>query len=162
MDDVAPDGFDVARREVLRAVDALRPDQRFYVIFFGEQTLRMQLSPAGPAPVNSVEATTENKAALRTWAMGLGMQQGKWPEEALKFAFDLRPDCIFLLTDGAMPERVEKFISQHNLVDNLFDGPQPRSIIHTIGFHNEVGAAQLRSIAAAHGGTYHFVPARTR
>lgn len=162
MDDVAPDGFDLARNEVLRAVDSLREDQRFYVIFFGEQTLPMQLGPGGDTPSHSVYATAENKLSLRSWAMSLGMQSGKWPEEALELAFELRPDCIFLLTDGAMPARVESFIAERNLIDNLFDGPQPRSIVHTIGFHNESGGAQLRSIAAANGGTYHFVPARGR
>jgi hypothetical protein len=162
MDDVAPDGFDLARNEVLRAVDALREDQRFYVIFFGEQTLPMRLGPGGDAPSHSVYATAENKQSLRSWAMSLGMQSGKWPEEALERAFELRPDCIFLLTDGAMPARVESFIAERNIVDNFIDGPQPRSIVHTIGFHNESGAAQLRSIAAVNGGTYHFVPARVR
>lgn len=160
MDNIARDGFDVARDEVLRAVANLRSEQRFYVVFFGEQTLKMQLDPTQPPSEQSVYATDENKAALRHWALGLTMQSGKWPEEALEFAFELRPDCIFLLTDGAMPNYVGNFIKEANTMDTLFYGPKPRSIIHTIGFHNSEGEAQLRSIAESNGGTYHFVPAK--
>ncbi len=160
MDNISRDGFDVARNEVLRAVASLRSEQRFYVVFFGEQTLKMQLDSTQPPSSQSVYATDENKAALRRWALGLTMQPGKWPEEALEFAFELRPDCIFLLTDGAMPNYVGNVIKEANTMDTLFYGPKPRSIIHTIGFHNSEGEAQLRSIAESNGGTYHFVPAK--
>ena len=159
MDEISRDGFDVARSEVLRAVDQLKEDQRFYVVFFGEKTLRMCLEkPNEPAP-RSVYATAENKAALRRWAMTITMQPGRWPEEALQWAFELRPDCIFLLTDGEMSQRVLPLVREGNIVDTLIDGPKPRSIIHTVGFHNQSGEAQLKTIAKENGGSYRFVPA---
>lgn len=159
MDDVSRDGFDVARAEVLRAVETLNEKQRFYVIFFGEETMRMRLGNAsGPEP-RSVYATDENKLALRRWAATISMQPGRWPEDGLEFAFTLRPDCIFLLTDGAMPEYVPEMIGRNNIVETLLDGPKPRSIIHTIGFHNPTGEAILSKIAKENSGTYHFVPA---
>jgi hypothetical protein len=159
MDAVSRDGFDVARAEVLRAVDSLDEKQRFYVIFFGEETWRMKLAnPAAPED-RSVYATAENKAALRRWAMTLKMQPGKWPKEALEFSFTLRPDCVFLLTDGAMPDYVADMVAEKNIVETLLDGPKPRSIFHTIGFHNPEGEKILSKIAKDNGGTYHFVPA---
>ncbi|WP_164103646.1 vWA domain-containing protein [Candidatus Laterigemmans baculatus] len=158
MTTVAPDGFEVARRELLKSIDALGEEQRFYVIFFGEEVLRMRLAdPATPEP-RSVYATAANKAALRRWVMGTSMQPGRWPEKALEFAFELRPDVIFLLTDGEMSQRAEPLIREHNLVENLFDGPHPRSTIHTIGFYSREGAEQMQTIARVNGGTYHFVP----
>ncbi len=157
MDQIARDGFDVARRELLRAVDQLTAEQRFYVIFFGEQTLRMRLDDPTSSPSRSVYATEANKAALRRWAMTIEMQPGKWPEEALEFAFELRPDSIFLLTDGQMSQRVVPLIREGNIVETLLDGPKPRSRIHTIGFHNREGEAQLRAIAKENGGSYRFV-----
>lgn len=158
MDQIARDGFDVARRELLRAVDQLTAEQRFYVIFFGEQTLRMRMDDPTSSPSRSVYATQANKAALRRWAMTIEMQPGKWPEEALEFAFELRPDSIFLLTDGQMSQRVVPLIREGNIVETLLDGPKPRSRIHTIGFHNREGEAQLQAIAKANGGSYRFVP----
>jgi hypothetical protein len=128
------------------------------VIFFGEETLRMRLSGSGPPESRSVFATAENKAALRRWAATIAMQPGRWPEEALEFAFSLRPDCIFLLTDGEMSQRVVPMIEQHNIVDTLLDGPKPRSIIHTVGFHSREGESQLRQIARTNGGRYRYVP----
>lgn len=158
MASVARDGFDVARQELLQSIAALKADQRFYVIFFGEEMLRMRISdPHEPEP-RSVHATAENKAALERWAMGITMQPGRWPEKPLEFAFQLRPDVIFLLTDGEMSQKVEPMIRKHNLVESLFDGPRPRSIIHTIGFYSRDGAEQMRKIALANGGTYRFVP----
>jgi hypothetical protein len=158
MDQIARDGFDVARRELLRAVDQLTAEQRFYVIFFGEQTLRMRLDDPTSSPSRSVYATEANKAALRRWAMTIEMQPGKWPEEALQFAFELRPDSIFLLTDGQMSQRVMPLIREGNIVETLLDGPKPRSRIHTLGFHNREGEAQLQAIAKENGGSYRFVP----
>jgi hypothetical protein len=158
MDQISPDGFDVARAEVLRAVDSLTDRQRFYVVFFGKETLRMRLGDSDQPPPRAVYATDENKAALQRWAMTLSMQAGRWPEEALEIAFELRPDCIFLLTDGAMPDYVPEMVERNNIVETLLDGPKPRSIIHTIGFHNPEGEAILRKIAKQNGGQYHFVP----
>lgn len=158
MDQISRDGFDVARAEVLRAVDTLNEEQRFYVVFFGEETLKMRLGNAAEPEPRSVYATEENKRALRRWASTLSMQPGRWPKEALTFAFKLRPDCIFLLTDGAMPDYVPEMVRSNNIVETLLDGPKPRSIIHTIGFHNPEGEAILSKIAKENGGTYHFVP----
>ena len=157
---VERDGFDVARAEVLRAVDQLREDQRFYVIFFAEQTRAMRLEDPQADEPRSVYATAENKAALRRWAMTVTPHKGAWPREALEKAFELRPDCIFLLTDGEMPERVLTLIEERNMVQTLFEGPKPRSIIHTIGFYSPSGEARLREIARISGGTYRFIAPR--
>ena len=112
--------------------------------------------PQTPAS-RSVYATDENKAALRRWVMGISMQPGKWPEEALEFAFTLRPDCIYLLTDGEMSQRVVPLIQRENIVETLLDGPKPRSIIHTVGFLSRAGEAQLKQIANSNGGQYRYV-----
>ncbi len=158
MDDVSRDGFDVARNELLRAVDQLNEQQKFYVMFFGEETWKMPIGDQGDGSPRLVSASRESKEALRRWALSLQMQPGAWPREALQVAFKLRPDCIFLLTDGAMSENVIPLVRQENIVTTLFDGPKPRSIIHTIGFHNPEGEARLREIANLSGGAYRFVP----
>lgn len=158
MDDVSRDGFEVARNELLRAIDQLTERQKFCVIFFGEETWTMPFGEQAGGMQRLVSATSENKESLRRWALSLQMQPGAWPREALQVAFKLRPDCIFLLTDGAMSENVIPLIKRENIVDTLFDGPKPRSIIHTIGFHNSEGEARLREIATLSGGAYRFVP----
>lgn len=153
------DAFDFARAELLRSIELLDEDQRFYVIFFDEQTDYMRLRPTLQREPRSVYATAENKAALRRWAKTIEMDRGQAPYEALPFAIDLRPDVIFLLSDGEFPARIEQLLGEINHVENLFGDQGPVSIVHTIGYHSRQGEQRMRRIAQQHGGRYRHVPA---
>lgn len=155
--------FNEARMELLRSVDALKNDQRFYVIFYDQDPDRMRLSDPGLDEPTSVLATPANKAALRRWAMTVRQQRGKSPIDVLPFAFRLRPDTIFLLSDGEFAARTEEVIREHNRRDNLFGEDGPVSIIHTIRFPGATAAearnaeVQMQRIAHENGGQYRNV-----
>jgi len=155
--------FNEARTELLRSIDSLRPDQRFYVVFYDQTPEFMRLKhPASDEPA-SVLATIENKTALRRWAMAVQQERGKSPTEVLPFAFKLRPDVIFLLSDGEFSAQTEQVIRENNHQENLFGDAGPISIIHTIrypGFSTAEGRdaeVQMRRIAAENGGQYRNV-----
>jgi len=155
--------FNEARTELLRSIDSLRPDQRFYVVFYDQASEFMRLAnPASDEPA-SVLATAEHKKALRRWAMAVQQERGKSPTEVLPFAFKLRPDVIFLLSDGEFSVQTEQVIRANNHQDNLFGDAGPISIIHTIrypGFSTAEGReaeVQMRRIAAENGGQYRNV-----
>ncbi len=93
-------GFQSARAELLASIDQLTPDQRFYVVFFDEQPDYMRLADPNQDDETSVMATPENKRRLRDWAMNIEMNRGKAPYDVLPFVLQLRPDVIFLLSDG--------------------------------------------------------------
>ncbi len=72
-------GFQSARAELLASIDQLKPDQRFYVVFFDEQPDYMRVSDPNTDDDASVMATPENKKRLRTWAMNVEMNRAKHP-----------------------------------------------------------------------------------
>src|SRR5690606_10371339 len=107
---------------------------RFYVVFYDEKPDYMRISAANVDEPASVLATDANKQALRRWAMTIQEAAGKSPVDVLPFAFKLRPDVIFLLSDGEFSARTEEVIREHNRRDNLFGEDGPISIIHTIRY----------------------------
>lgn len=150
--------FPLARAELLRSIQALKADQRFYVIFFDAQSDHMRITDRGIDETFSVSATAENKSALEDWAMRVEMDAGQAPYKSLRFALKLKPDVIFLLSDGEFPEGIEGLLATANQTENLFGERQHRSIVHTIGFHSQKGGARMRRIAQQNGGQYRHIP----
>lgn len=158
------DGFQSAREELLGSIDQLTPDQRFYVIFFDEEPEYMRIQDPNRDEPASVAATPENKRRLRSWAMTVEMNKGKAPYDVLPFALTLRPDVIFLLSDGEFPTRIEEILRDQNHEENLFGENGPISIVHTIRYHGVEGQvgrdaeATMVKIAKENGGQYRHVP----
>ena len=150
--------FESARAELLRAIDGLKPDQKFYVVFFDAESDYMRLADPSTDEAKSVKATTENKQALRRWAMRISMDRGRAPYDPLKFALKLKPDVIFLLSDGEFPQGIEDLLKEKNHFDNLFGDEGLISIVHTIGYHSREGESRMKRIAAQNKGQYRHVP----
>ena len=150
--------FPLARAELLRSIQALKSDQRFYVIFFDAQSDYMRIADRGIDEPFSVSATAENKSALGDWAMRVEMDVGQAPYEALRFALNMKPDVIFLLSDGEFPEGIEALLATANQVENLFGERRYCSIVHTIAFHSQEGGARMQRIAQQNGGQYRHIP----
>lgn len=153
------DAFVSARRALLDSIDMLTPEQRFYVIFFDAQCDYMRITRADQDESRSVHATDANKQRLRSWAMRVEMDIGKAPYEPLHYALQkLKPDVIFLLSDGEFPQRIEDLLQTENKVTNLFGETKPISIIHTISYHSREGESRMRRIAENNFGQYRHVP----
>ncbi len=151
--------FQSARAELLRSIDQLRKDQRFYVIFYDTNLARMAVSdPPQPDP-HALPATAANKQAVRRWALQVELERGGPPGDALEIAFGLRPDVIFLLSDGEFPVEIETQVAELNRNPTLFGERGPRTILHTIGYDSRDGETRLRRLAAANGGQYRYVAA---
>lgn len=134
--------FRRARGEVSRSIESLEAPQRYFVIFFSDQEW--------PMPARDLlEATEENLKATRRWVKLAQCQGGTNPLPALLHALDLRPDAIFLLSDGRFDPGAALDIQQAQL--------SPPIPIHTIGFASRAGEPMLRAISESCGGTYRFV-----
>ncbi len=153
------DAFISARRALLDSIDMLTPEQRFYVIFYDTECDYMRITRADQDESRSVQATPANKQRLRSWAMRVEMNYGRAPYEPLEYALQkLKPDVIFLLSDGEFPKHMEELIQSENRVSNLFGETKPISIIHTISYHSREGEARMRRIAENNFGQYRHVP----
>ncbi|MEM9644297.1 MAG: hypothetical protein AAF989_04825 [Planctomycetota bacterium] len=152
------DAFIAARLELLRSIESLRQDQRFYIIFFDAEPDFMRLASPNLNEPASVLATPKNKQLARQWAMRVAPNRGKAPYDPLAFALKLKPDAIFLLSDGEFPERIVDLLTEQNRVENLFGDVKHVSMIHTIGYHSRVGEDRMSQIARENGGQYRHVP----
>ncbi|QDT07257.1 hypothetical protein K227x_56840 [Rubripirellula lacrimiformis] len=151
-------GFDSAITALLGSIDLLTPDQRFYVIIFDRQPDYMRISDPSVDEPRSVFATDANKRALKRWVRQVGRGPGWAPYDPTRFALKLRPDVIFLLSDGEFSQKFEDMLAEENVVTNLFGDRKPISIIHTIAYHSKVGEAGMRRIANRHNGQFRYVP----
>ncbi len=72
------------------------------------------------------------------------------PEDAIERALKMKPQVIYFLTDGEIPETTRDTAKKYNR--------EHKTVIHTIAFEYEGGAEQLRGIALDSRGKYRFVP----
>ncbi|MDA1230618.1 MAG: VWA domain-containing protein [Planctomycetota bacterium] len=137
--------FRRARTELISALHKLQPDQRFFVVFYTDQTYPLFY------PDNTIElipAEQRNLGRVCNWIAQAQVQGGTEPQEAMAMALKLQPDIVFLLSDGDIPFQTQGIVRFHNR----------HSAVHTITFGSDVGAKIMQQIAAKNGGEYRFVP----
>ncbi len=133
------DRFARASMELRRSVMALQSPQQFEVIFYNDESIPM---PGGPLPR---PADTENKRRLNAWLALIEPDGGTDPRAAIKQALSLRPEAVFLLSDGLFPEGTVETVSRFN----------SRKIpIHCVDMSGGEGGDHLLRIAKDSGGKY--------
>ena len=136
--------------ELLKSVASLQPRQEFYVIFYSDSIYPLFY----PEPATEfVRATKKNREYLREWLNKVELRTGNKIDEALEAAVAIRPDTVFLLTDGELFTTVAK----ERL---LLDGTSRNFPINTFGMGVKAGSqadGQLRLVAKANQGTYQVV-----
>ena len=134
--------FRRARNELRQAIERLSPTQAFFVILFNDAPNPMPA--AGLTNVNS-----ENVQLVDAWLRKIECQGGTHPFPALLAALAMKPDAVFLLSDGKFDPTTAQAVSQLE--------SWQRIPIHTIGFASRKGEPMLRAISQVSGGTYRYV-----
>ena len=116
---------------------ALREPQRFEVIFYNSESIPM---PGGPIPRS---ADQQAKNQLRSFLRLIDPDGGTDPRPAMKQALSLRPDAVFLLSDGAFPD---------GTVDELTRLNKHKVPIHCIDLTGGLAGDHLKRIAEANNG----------
>ncbi len=132
-----------AQTELRHTLEALKPSQKFYIVFFSDGAMPM---PAG----GLLPATPDNVAQAWQWVRQAQCGGGTNPLPALLLALDLKPDAIYLLTDGKFSAQVLAAATQ--------DPPGHRTPVYTIAFASKKAERLLQAIASETGGNYRFVP----
>ena len=153
--------FARAREELIRSVKDLTQKQSFYVFLFSNGAVPMFDQPEGPM----CRATTDNIARLETWVDSVRSSGGTDPTAALQQALKMKPDAVFLLSDGEIPGPIPQLLQQCNSrrVPPSSKSKQTHSsraaivTINTIGFENTSGERLLKQIAAENDGEYRFI-----
>ncbi|MFK7734638.1 MAG: VWA domain-containing protein [Pirellulaceae bacterium] len=156
--------WEAARRELLKSLASLKPNQRFYIVMFTRKIEAISMPGEREAAERAMYATRENLEHARRWLMGVTIGgSGAAPKESVKFAIEKEPDAIYLLTDGVTKVKdVADYIRGQNRVSDLINGEQVRVPIHTIAFYSDQGLPLLRRIASENAGQFIYVPDPTK
>jgi von Willebrand factor type A domain len=125
--------------EVRRSVLSLVEPQKFEVIFYNEESMPM---PGGP---RARTADLQAKNQLMSWLRVIEPDGGTDPRLAIKQAISLKPDAVFLLSDGEFPE---------GTVDQVAKLNSRKIPIHCIDLAGGLAGDHLKRIAASSGGRY--------
>lgn len=140
------------RRELLRALKSLSPDQQFMVISF--DTNAHPMFGKFPPQAQFLNATGSNIDRLNRWVGSIQHGNRTYPASAIGIAMRLKPDAIFLLSDGEIMDSTVRDLRTHNQVLET-DGKSKTLIpIHTILLHSEHGYATLKAIADENDGVF--------
>jgi hypothetical protein len=131
-----------AKQEIRRSVMALRWPQRFQVIFYNDRPIPMPGGIPQPADLSS-------KLQMLDWFHAVDAEGKTDPREALAQAISLRPDAVFLLSDGEFPDGTVEAIAKKN---------SKKVPIHCIDLAGGAAGDQLKRIAADSGGHYALRP----
>jgi hypothetical protein len=143
-----------ATRELLKSVESLKPDQKFFVFLFSGKCHPM---PQMAGRNELVPATDENKQRFRKWLAQQHPDDTTKPLSSVRRALNMAPDTIFLLTDGQFYDKTgEYLIRRAQLQKKRTDSDD--HVINTIAFYCQFELElMLQEIAAVHNGTFRSI-----
>ncbi len=149
--------FDVARMELIKSVESLQPHQEFYVVLFSTGMKQMfNEQSLLPKPV---KATLENKARLRDWLWEGHASGGTDPRDSLKLAFKMKPDAIFMLSDGEFRDERDGDPLSIDLTRKQVADNNPIRI-NSIALEDDSSKANMEELSNVSGGQFRFVKVR--
>jgi hypothetical protein len=138
-----------ANKELMRSVTALGPTQKFYVICF-DQVARPAFD-LHPSEVNFLASSNNSRRRLKQWIQNLTLGSNTRPAEALRMALALKPDAIYLLSDGELEDESYQMLATANHDPKTGQTIVP---IHTISLFSTAGKELLELIASNNGGKF--------
>ena len=137
------DSIDYVKFELKRSIGELGEEKEFHIVFYSS-------GPPVEMPTRRlVNATDRNKQLAFEFIDGIIPQGETDPSKALERAFDVKPELVYLLTDGEFDKAIVGLVKQRNTGGQV--------TVHTIGFLYRMGEQVLKQIAEENGGNYKFV-----
>ena len=137
------DSIMYVKAELSLAISSLQPSRRFQIVFYSSGS-SIQMPGTGLVP-----ASIQNKEVARRFIGAIAPVGLADPSDALRKAFLMRPDTVYLLTGGEVQRAIIK------LVDRL--NPNREVRVNTICLTYGSGQAVLQTIALRNFGAYKFV-----
>ena len=137
------DSLHYVKLELKRSIGELGEDDEFHVIFFSSGP------PLELPPRRLIKATERNQQLAFEFIDAIVPQGETDPVEAIKRAFAVGPDVVFLLTDGEFDRSIVDLTKRLNVGGKV--------TVHTISLIYQVGEEVLKQIAEQNNGNYKFV-----
>lgn len=144
-----------ACEELLASIDRLKPEQLFYVVLFDGGVHRMFNHDDREAVM--FPATAENKERFRQWLATARLGPETRPFLSMKCALELRPDAIYLLSDGDFTDPTAVYLNEVNRPASRAHPERSQVVIHTINFHGPRDQVIMKRIARENRGKYIYV-----
>lgn len=143
--------MDLAMRELQRSLEALPDFAQFKIALYSDGVT------IPPFQRGWLRASRARVRATAGWLQQVGPSGSTFPLPAFNYlwAEDERPDVVFFLTDGQIPNDTATAV----LALNSAPGGKP-AVVNTIAFSNEASQEELREIANRTEGVFRFVPDR--
>ena len=139
-----------AKAEILASIEKIDDVHQFQLVVYNEQP--KAFNPAGSGGL--AFGTDANRAEVKKFLAGVAADGGTDHEAALSMAIRMRPDVIFLMTDGDKPKLTPRQLER---IDRL----GPGIVIHTIQFgegpQTADGNGFMMKLAKQSGGAYTYV-----
>jgi hypothetical protein len=142
-----------ARNEVARSIAQLNENQKFLVILYNSDTSVM-LGMRG-SKIECLPATEANRNRALRWLARQYPALDTFPLRSMKIAVNLKPDAIFLLSDGEFRDGTISFLREANHDKN--NSFATYCSVHTIAFKSYVGASVLQQIARENNGFFKYI-----
>ena len=144
-----------AKRELIRSLNSLSPQQQFQIIFYNENVKPFQL---GGSPLSMIPGERSQISRAEGYVRSIPAFGGTKHKGALLMALRMSPDVIFFLTDADIPglSRSELMVIQDRAQRN-------GTTIHAVEFGSRGAPAPgsfLRQLAAMNQGQYQYVDVR--
>ena len=139
--------LEVVKDELRRSIRALPDFASFLIYFYANDYVTPEFQD------DWIRARPREISRVRRWIDGQVPGGSTQPMSSFMSVLSMepRPDVIFFLTDGIIPEDTAAKIRQYNSTGRVIP-------INTIAFGSPAGQEQLKQIAADSGGVYRFVP----
>lgn len=143
-----------ATTELMKSIRSLRPDQKFYVFLFSGRCHPM---PQMEGRNKLVTATDANKERFEKWLKRQYPDQTTKPMSSVRRALNMRPDTVFLLTDGQFHDKTGEYLLRQAGLQAQRSEPDD-TVINTIAFYCELDfEIMLQEIAMAYNGTFRSI-----
>ena len=135
-----------ALRELSESINQLSEKQRVMVLLYNSHTIPMLNLP--PKDLELLPASSEFKTALKEW-LTLQIPVGRTrPAHALSFSLTMKPDAIFMLSDGLLADNSIEILARDNPASDPDDNGFKQIPIHTVSLGPMAEGAELMKLIA--------------
>lgn len=142
----------MARRELKEAILGLTDEQQFFVFLYNDTSFAYTGKPAKLIP-----ATMKNKGKIFKWLDKQFPIGDTRPWKAMRLSLRMKPDAIFLLSDGELKDDTVPRLRRENRKKTSSGEKIGKIPIHTVSLGTGVGSLTMREIANENDGTFTLV-----
>ena len=145
-----------ALNELQKSISKLSEEQKVLVLLYNFQTFPM--FDGVPEELKLLPVSDKFKEALTQWLDDQVPIGGTRPAHALSYSLSLKPDAIFLLSDGMLADNSIQVLARENAARDPRNGDFSKIPVHTVSLGpNEDGAELMKFIADNNDGEFNWV-----